>query len=93
MKSPITFGIRSAEGERLTHHSTFGDKEKRTLGVEEDRVVLEVWPLEHTPQFRYVLLSVRGHYAGPLRVSTPRFHPPFPPTHTLLVIADEYHLP
>ena len=44
------------------------------MGIEENGVVLEVWPLEHTPQFRYIFLSVRRHW-GPT-VSTPLSHTP-----------------
>jgi len=92
MKYPIIIGIRSAEGERLTRRSTFGGKERRTLDIEEDGVVLEVRPLENTLQSRYVLLSVGSHCADPLSVHL-YFTLPLPLIHTLLVITDEYHLP
>ena len=75
MKSPITIGIRSAGGERLMRYSASGGKDKRTLGIEEDSVVLEVWPLEHTPQFRYLFLSVRRHCADLLSVHLGLIHP------------------
>jgi hypothetical protein len=69
-----------------------GGKERHTLGIKKDGVVPEVWPLKHTLQFRDVFLSVRSHCVGFI-VSAPRFHPPSPPTPTLLVIANEDHLP
>ena len=72
-------------------YSTSGGKEKHTLGIEENGVVLEVWPLEHALQLRYILLSVRRHCES--TVSTPRSHPLSSPAHTLLVITDEHHLP
>jgi len=72
--------------------STFGGKKRRTLNIEEDGVVLEVRPLEHTPQFRYVFLSVRSHCGDPLSVHL-EFTLPLPLIHTLFVITDEYHLP
>ena len=91
MKSPITNGIRSAGTGRSMGYSTSGGKEKRTLGIEEDGVVVEVWPLEYALQFRYILLPVRRHCES--TVSTPRSHPLSSPAHTLLVITDEHHLP
>ena len=58
-----------------------GDEAEHTLGIEENGVVHEVLPLEHTPQFRDVLLSIRSHCANPLLVKTnlinilpPRLH-------------------
>lgn len=32
-----------------------------TLGIEEHSVLDEVWPFEHTPEFRNLLLSVWSH--------------------------------
>ena len=52
----------------------FGEKDRRTLGVEEDGILLEVWPLKNAPQFWHILLSIRGH-CGPT-VSIPRLRPP-----------------
>jgi len=56
-------------------YSTSSGKEKRTLGIEEGGVVPEMWPLEHTPQLRYVLLSVRRHCGEPLSVHLDLIHP------------------
>ena len=42
----------------------FGGRRKRTLGIEKDGILPEVWPLKHTLQFRDILLSIRGH-CGP----------------------------
>jgi hypothetical protein len=35
-----------------------GRMEGRTLSIEKDEFILEVWPFKHTLQFRDVLLSV-----------------------------------
>ena len=42
-----------------------GGEEKLTLNIEKDVVLLEVWPLKHTLQFRDVLLSEWGHCLNP----------------------------
>ena len=38
-----------------------GGKNKRTLGIEKNSILLEMRPLKHTLQFLDVLLSIRGH--------------------------------
>jgi len=64
-------------------YSTSGGKEKHTLGIEENDVVPEVWPLEHAPQLRYILLSVRRHYVDPLSVHLDLIHSLPPHIHCL----------
>ena len=64
-------------------YSTSGGKEKRTLGIEENGVVVEVWPLEYALQFRYILLSVGRHYGDPLSVHISLIHPLSPHIHCL----------
>lgn len=72
--------------------STWASEFKRTLGIEEDGSLREVWPLEHAPQLRNILLSVRSHCRDELSAQDTSI-PPSPLTPTLLIIADEYHFP
>ena len=92
MKFPITIGIRSTKEKWSTWYSTWGREERRTLGIEEGGIVPEVRPLEHTPQFRDVLLSVRSHCVDPPSAHDNFIHPHLR-TPTLLIIANEYYLP
>ena len=58
----MTVGIRSIEERRLASYPTFGGKEKHALDIEEHRILIEMLPIKHTPKFRDVFFSVRGHY-------------------------------
>lgn len=87
----MTVGIRST-GEELLTGTRLINKFKRTLGIEEDGTLHEVWPLEHAPQLRNLLLSVRSHCTSERSAhdnSIPFSHP----TPTLLIITDEHHFP
>jgi len=68
------------------------EKAERALGVEENCIILEVFPLEYTFQFWDVLLSIRSHCVDPLSAKFD-YTRPVPPTHTLLIITNENHLP
>ena len=58
-----------------------GGKNKRTLGIEKNGILLEMRPLKHTLQFLDLLLSIRGHC-----VDMPSAHTTIPPTaHTYIV--------
>ena len=53
-----------------------GEKKRRTLDIEKDGILLEMWPLEDTLQFLDVLLSIRGHCADtPSAHHDPIHHP------------------
>ena len=79
-------------GRVISTETCLEEKVERTLDIEENCVVFEVGPLEHALQLWDVLLSIRGHCANPPSVHLNYIHPP-PPIHTLLVIANKYHLP
>ena len=80
------------QGGVISAGTDLGVRVERTLDVEENGVAHEVWPLEHTPQFWDVLLSIRSHCVNPLLIKTNPIHI-LPPTPTLVIITNEYHLP
>ena len=53
-----------------------GGKKKRTLGIEKDGILLEMWPLKHTLQNLDVLLSIRGHCVDTLSAHHDPIHQP-----------------
>ena len=61
----------------INRNSDWGRKEKRTLGIEEDRVLPEVWPLKYTPQFRNLFLSIGSHYVDELSMQNNFIKPLF----------------
>ena len=79
------------QGKMINTVLDFGGNDNRTLGIEKDDVLIEVWPLKHTPQFRYVLLSVGGHCEIHCQYTAISSTPP--PSLTLFIITNEHHLP
>lgn len=87
----MTVGIRSTKEELSAGYPSWGRNDKRTLGIKEDGVFHEVWPLEHTPQFLNVFLSVGSHCMNQLLTHNNSIS--LIPTPTLLVVTHKHHLP